>query len=125
MAKYQDTTDGANTWNIELYRTESTSRTIEVTRNGDPVTFDNVIQEIRTTTDNRLVYKLTLGDGISVDTEQANKIHFDYSGDRTAIKTGSYVHDIFFIDNGQRRPYIKRSRFNVNQNVGEPNEQPN
>ena len=125
MKNYRDTTDGANTWNINLYRLETTARSIIATRNNVPIDFnefDDIVQEIRTTTDNALVLRLELGSGISIDSETSNKIDFDYTPLRTGIKTGDYVHDVFFIRNGDRLPWIKRSRFTINQNVTEVDE---
>jgi len=123
--KYQDTTDGRNTWNINLYRGADAIRTVTVTIGETPVdfnTYDDVIQEVRTDTDNTLVLtrSITSG-GITIDGQLDNRLHFHYPS-TIDLKAGVYVHDIFFILNGNKEALLKRSRFTINQNVTEVSE---
>jgi len=118
-SKYTDK-GGTFTWDIALYRTADETRTLRIRQNGvylNLTDFDDIIQEVRRENNNELVLSFKIGDGFVINPSDNTKLEIDYSVSRTSIPNNTYVHDIFFILDGKRIPYIKRSRFVINRNV--------
>ena len=121
MSKYDDTTDGIFTWNINLYQFEDTTRGFSVEVNEASINFDTdvegVIQEIRDRTTNKLLHRLTIGDGITI-VGDGLELMFNYTVVYTTLPAGNYVHDVFFVQDEKREAYIRRSEFVINKSVG-------
>ena len=124
MSKYDDTTDGIFTWNINLYQFEDTTRGFSVEVNEVALNFntvDGVIQEIRDRTTNKLLHRLTIGDGITI-VGDGLELMFNYSLVYSSLASGNYVHDVFIVQDEKREAYIRRSEFVINKSVGVANE---